>query len=352
MLWLPSFLLASADLGDTTDVSAGLGGDATANNTNLGLLFDTFVPLSSILTIFIAVGFTLPRHEWFGLFWLVWWIFAVYVSLLSVDDDNNIISNGEGMFPSSSTKDRMLGVIVLLGVPVVMWLVLWTWWKKEAPLSSSSRQRHHRWGPLRTILPKISPIRGFVLKHVPLWSMVAIHIYRLDGLSILVPFWNGEVPNFVGYQTILLDVIMGITAVPLTYLLYVPSRPSATTTTARAMRVGSRRAKRTLPPKFLKDALWFWNSIGLYDLSSAYLVFVLNACGWGGPHITQPPLLPRLGRHPFPLLLLFQVPLAIVVHILMLTHSEELAKAHEQQLQNSRDLGLILPTTAAALNRG
>jgi hypothetical protein len=349
MLWLPSFFSAAAGLGNTTAVSVGLGAGSTSNNSNLGLLFDTFVPLSSILTIFITVGFTLPRHQYFGLFWLVWWVLAVYVSLLSVDDGNNYnnIGNGGGLFPSSSTKDRILGVIVLLGIPVVMLQVLWIWWKKEAP---SSRPSHHRWGPPRTILPKINPIRGFVLKHVPLWSMVAIHIYRLDGLSILVPFWNGEVPNFVGYQTILLDVIMGITAIPFTYLLYVPSRPSATTTT-RAMRGSRRRAKRTLPPRFLRDALWFWNSIGLYDLSSAYLVFVLNVFGLGGPHITQPPLLPRLGRHPFPLLLLFQVPLAIAVHILMLTHSEELAKVHEQQLQNARDLGLILPTTAATANR-
>ncbi|MGK3747066.1 MAG: hypothetical protein ACI90V_013929, partial [Bacillariaceae sp.] len=35
------------------------------------LLFDTFVPISSIITISIVVGYTLPRHQFFGLFFLL-----------------------------------------------------------------------------------------------------------------------------------------------------------------------------------------------------------------------------------------------------------------------------------------
>jgi hypothetical protein len=343
MLWILSFLLSTADLGDAT-ASTGLvhPGNSTLDDSttqsggSLGLLFDTFVPVSSIVTIFIVVGFTLPRHECFGLFWLFWWVAAVAVSLLSVDNDgdgqqNNSHSDG-GLFPTSSTRDRISGVIVLAGLPLAMLLVLWMWWKMDTSLTS---RRKHRRGPKRRILPRIDPIQDFVLNHVPPWSMVAIHIYRLDGLSVLVPFWNGEVPNFVGYQTILLDVVMGITAIPLTYLLYVSPR--------RASARGRQKAHKFRPPAFLRDALWFWNSLGLYDLSSAYLVLVLNVCGWGGPHITQPPLLPRLGKHPFPLLILFQVPLAVAVHVLMLTHSEELTKVHQEQWKKSRDLGLVLP---------
>mmetsp|Transcript_8991 Transcript_8991/g.22265 ORF Transcript_8991/g.22265 Transcript_8991/m.22265 type:complete len:344 (+) Transcript_8991:60-1091(+) len=341
MFWVVNFASAAASLGDTSGAGNRRTLDETTTkinndeNTNFGLLFDTFVPLSSIVTIFAVVGFTLPRHEYFGLFWLVWWVMAVYVSLLSVNDDdaNNGDIEGAGLFPSSSISDRASGVFVLVGLPLIMLFLLWMWWK----IQGSRLKHNNQWGRSRIIrLPKLDPIKEFVLKNVPLWSMVAIHIYRLDGLSVAAPFWNGEVPNFVGYQTILLDVIMGITAIPLTYILYVP----------RNSRARGGGTKTNVSPLFLKDALWFWNSLGLYDLSSAYVVFVLNVCGWGGSHVSQPPLLPKLGKHPFPLLLLFQVPLAIAVHILMLTHSEELMTHRTKQLQNSKDFLLTLPTTS------
>jgi len=273
----------------------------------------------------------------------MWWALAVYISLLSADykdgGTNNDGNDTGGLFHSSD--DRIRGMVVLVGLPIAILVVLLVWWKKERTLPSSSIQRRKEW-ETRQILPNIHPIRGFVLKRVPLWSMVAIHIYRLDGLSIVIPFWNGNVPKFVGYQTIVLDVIMGITAIPLTYMLYVPARQRGT---------GRKQAKRTRRPLFLKDALWFWNSLGLYDLCSAYVVLVLNICGLGGPTITEPPLLPTLGKHPLPLLILFQVPLAIAVHVLMLTNMDALMHEQERQLQKLDDQSLTLPTFATATNR-
>lgn len=320
-------------------VSTTLGGDGAASSTNngLGLLFDTFVPVSSILTVSIVVGFTLPRHEVFGLFWLIWWALAVFVSLWSVGNDEATDGIGaRGLFPSS--EDRLRGTLLLVGMPVAMLLLLLAWWKKETQAVVSSGRR----GPQRQRGILIRPIRGFVLERVPVWSMVAIHVYRLDGLSIVAPFWNGTVPKFVGYQTIVLDVIMGLTAIPLTYLLYVPRRQR-----------GSKRARAySWQLSFLRDALWFWNSLGLYDLCSAFVVLVLNIWGVGGANIAEPPLLPTLGMHPLPLLLLFQVPLAIAVHVLMLTHMDELLREQQKQLQKSHDQSLALPTTtSAATNR-
>ena len=315
--------------GTRTTIGNGIG----KGNKNLGLLFDTFVPMSSILTIFIVIVFTLPRHQLFGLFWLLWWAMAAYFSLISVNDDYDEPYPGDttvgGLFPSSSIRDRIMGVSVIVGIPMIMLLILWKWWKMEGSWPKQKRRYGRSGRGIR--LPTVDPIKEFVLKRFPLWGMVAIHIYRLDGLSIIVPFWNGEVPNFVGYQTIFLDVIMGITAIPLTYLLYVGAKEIG----------GSYKTNR--PPTFLRDALWFWNSLDLYDLSSAYLVFILNVCGLGGSHITQPPLLPSLGRHPFPLLLLFQVPVAVAVHVLMLTHTDDLLK--QKQIQS---IGLSLPTTVTA----
>ena len=336
--------LLVSDATYTSSVGDGDGGSSgTSNNNGLSLLFDTFVPISSILTVCIVVGFTLPRHEYFGLFWLMWWALAVYISLLSVDyndgDANNDGNDAGGLFQSSD--DRIRGIVVLVGLPIGILVVLLVWWKKETALPSSSIHRRKEWRT-RQILPNINPIRGFVLKRVPLWSMIAIHIYRLDGLSIVIPFWNGIVPKFVGYQTIVLDVIIGITAIPLTYMLYFPARRRGT---------GSKQAKRTRRPLFLKDALWFWNSLGLYDLCSAYVVLILNICRLGGPTITEPPILPTLGKHPLPLLILFQVPLAIAVHVLMLTNMDALMNEQERQLQTSDDLSLTLPTAAIVTNR-
>lgn len=348
MFWVTNFAISIAGLGDTsaygnkntfheprTISSNGAG----KRNKNLGLLFDTFVPMSSILTIFIMIAFILPQNESFGLFCLLWWVLAAYVSLISAndDDDNTYLGdNGDtGLFPSSSIYDRISGVGIIVGIPFLMLLILWKWWKMEGSWPKHKGRYLRSTRGIR--LPTVDPIQGFVFKHIPLWSMVAIHIYRLDGLSILIPFWNGEVPNFVGYQTILLDVIMGITAIPLTYLLYVPRKP-------KAKGRGS-CTKQKAPPSFLRDVLWFWNSLGLYDLCSAYLVLILNVFGLGGSHIAQPPLLPSLGRHPFPLLLLFQVPVAVAVHILILTYIDELLKQHQKQIQSS---GLYLPTTVTA----
>mmetsp|Transcript_28357 Transcript_28357/g.28715 ORF Transcript_28357/g.28715 Transcript_28357/m.28715 type:complete len:343 (-) Transcript_28357:1394-2422(-) len=332
------------------------------------LLFDTFVPISSIITITIVVGYTLPRNECFGLFWLLSWTIAVIISLKgspsSSDDTSNNNSNnnnnnnnkhvtreeeegGNGLFNTGNdTNDQIWGIIILVGIPLSMLLILFVWWKKqEVSLSSSSRRRKQQRQYRFWFCHDINPIRNFVLKYVPLWSMVAIHIYRLDGLSIVIPFWKHEsVPIFIGYQTIVLDILMGITAIPFAYVLYRGKRKTyekKKSTISGGGTTGS--ASIFIKQSWIKDLFWLWNSIGLYDLCSAYMVLILNIFGIGGPNITEPPLLQQLGRHPFPLLILFQVPLAISIHILLLTNMHEIIE--EQQVSSSLmvDNQLALP---------
>mmetsp|Transcript_7565 Transcript_7565/g.13307 ORF Transcript_7565/g.13307 Transcript_7565/m.13307 type:complete len:280 (+) Transcript_7565:2-841(+) len=251
-----------------------------SSSSSLGL-FDTLVPLSSIATVSIVVGYTLPRYEPFGLFLLLWWVLAVFISL----NDCLFASQTQWQYQQQSQQQHnntisdVWGLVVLVGLPMCMWtILLWAWF-------------HGR-------------LRGFLLNMVPLWSMIALHIYRLDGLSIVLPLWKGNVPKLIGFQTIVLDVLMGATAVPLTWMLY---------------------TQRTRPfsKRGFKDVLWFWNSLGLYDLCSAYLLLVLNYASVGGSLITEPPF-SVLGFHPFPLLILFQVPLAVAIHVLCLTNMDEL----------------------------
>lgn len=284
--------------GNERPARAPLAGDLINTMMDALGLFDTLVPLSSIATVSVVVGYTLPRREYLGLFFLMWWTLAVAVSL------------NDCLFQTTTEwhkQSDLWGVTVLVGLPVVMLRILWTWFQRGS-------------------------ISGFVLKHVPLWSLLALHIYRLDGLSIVAPFWRGTVPKVIGVQTIVLDVLMGATAVPLTVMLYrhrvgILSDRTATSTAAR----NGGLAALLFPNVRLKDALWLWNSIGMYDICSAYVIFLFNFFGLGGDFIVQPPL-SKLGFHPFPLLILFQVPLAVAIHMLLLTKLDDIIEWQSSDL--------------------
>jgi hypothetical protein len=314
------------------------------------LLFDTFVPISSIITISIVVGYTLPRHQFFGLCFLLCWTIAVIISLAGApaDTDTKGGGGGGGLFNTggNDTKDRIWGIVVLVGIPLLMLLILLVWWKKqeedEQESSSSSlrnRNRNRNRKQQRRFHITIKPIRNFTLKYVPLWSMVAIHIYRLDGLSVVIPFWyNKRVPKFIGYQTIILDVIIGLTAIPFTYILYSSTKSKSKLFRSKRSIIIQQRPSYYGPS--IKDVFLLWNSIGLYDLCSGYIFLIMNILNIGGPtltYITEPSLLPQLGKHPFPLLLLFQVPLAISIHILLLTNLDEIIKVQSLGMMNNNN---------------
>lgn len=279
-------------------------------------LFDTLVPVSSILTVATVVGHTLPRREHFGLFLLLWWAVAV---VLSLNHETFFFPSHHTQWSSSSSSaaaprdgdhnnnNDAYGMALLLGFPATMLVVLHLWWLKSSS-SNSNRSGNGNGGA--------SSLQTYILE-VPLWCLLALHTYRLDGLSVVVPFWNGNVPKFIGFQTVLLDVIVGAAAVPLTIACYIHRND-----------LGGRLFGRH---PWVKEVLWFWNSIGLYDLCSAYLVLVLNYFHLGGPYITDPPLT-MLGVHPFPLLVLFQAPIAIAIHVLLLTRLDDLIERQSDAL--------------------
>lgn len=283
-------------------------------------LFDTLVPVSSILTVATVVGHTLPRREHFGLFLLLWWAAAV---VLSLNHETFFFSSHHKQWSSSSSSSSSsaprdgdhnnnndaYGMALLLGFPATMLAVLHLWWLRSSSSGNRSGKGNGNGGA--------SSLQTYILGgEVPLWCLLALHTYRLDGLSVVVPFWNGNVPKFIGFQTVLLDVIVGAAAVPLTIACY--------------MHRGD--LKRLFGKhRWVKEVLWFWNSIGLYDLCSAYLVLVLNYFHLGGQYITDPPLT-VLGVHPFPLLVLFQAPIAIAIHVLLLTRLDDLIERQSDAL--------------------
>ena len=252
-------------------------------------LFDTLVPVSSIVTVSVLVGCTLPHSHThgFGLFILIWWTAAVAISLNDCFVQNTTKSDDSTVF----------GVMILLGMPVFILTVLYAWFTRSFT------------------------VRKFIMKDVPVWALVALHVYRLDGLSLITPFFNRTVPKFVGFQTIVLDVLIGATSVPLAWVLY------------HRRKTDRLRGNLLFPvPLPLKDVILFWNSLGLYDVSSAYLIFILNCLGVGGELIVDPPLSKVVVFHPLPLLILFQMTLAFAIHVLLLLYWNEMIEWQSSDL--------------------
>eukprot|EP00429_Kryptoperidinium_foliaceum_P023294 CAMPEP_0176141080 /NCGR_PEP_ID=MMETSP0120_2-20121206/71732_1 /TAXON_ID=160619 /ORGANISM="Kryptoperidinium foliaceum, Strain CCMP 1326" /LENGTH=242 /DNA_ID=CAMNT_0017477197 /DNA_START=96 /DNA_END=821 /DNA_ORIENTATION=- len=235
-------------------------------------LFDTLVPTASILTIFSLVSYILPKREVFGLYLLIWWAASVFLSL------TNPFFEFEGQW---GEKDG-LGIGALVGFPAMNLLILLGWFRVDPSL------------------------RVFVFQKIKIWCLFAFNIYRLDGLSIVLPFWFGRVPAYLGIQMIVLDVVIGATAIGWTWITFF-------------------RGADALSDEWHRDVLWFWNSLGLYDLVSAYVALVMNYLGWGGPLVTQPAF-SSVGFHPVPLIVLFQAPIAIAIHLLMLTSMDQIVQ--------------------------
>ena len=244
------------------------------NNVVAFGLFDTLVPIASILTVSGLTALILPKHEAFGLFLLVWWLMVVGISI-----QDQIFAN-----PTRWSPGDWRGVVLLLGVPLGILGTLYTWFQRRPA------------------------VRVLLLRDCPLWCLIAIHVYRLDGLSILWPLWNGNIPKYLGLQTILLDVLIGASSIPLLWMTY-------------------RRGVAGLLVEggWRRHGVWLWNSLGLYDLVSAYALVAMNFAQVGGgtttgsaTFITDPPLA-VVGFHPIPLIVLFQAPLAIGTHLIMLT---------------------------------
>lgn len=249
-------------------------------------LFDTLVPIASILTISFLTVHILPKYDTLGLFLLVWWASSVFLSL-----QNNFFAEA-GTWSSSDWR----GMVVLLGFPALTIGLFFHSFRTQ------------------------SQLRTFLFKDMPLWAYFALHVYRLDGLSLILPFWNGTIPRYLGIQMIILDVVVGATSIPLAWLAYAGQfdrLPSS---------VGG------------LDLVWFWNSLGLYDLVSAYGILMLNFFGMGGVRWVTEPAFSAVGFHPIPLIVLFQAPLAIAIHALLLTHMDVILQKQRLGFRNKAGL--------------
>lgn len=120
---------------------------------------------------------------------------------------------------------------------------------------------------------------------IPTWWMVALQVYRIGGVVFVGFVASGQVPFWWGMSTGIGDVLVGAMAVLVAWGL------ARATTWAPRMAIG-------------------WNLLGLADIGNAVVyVFVVF---FGVVTVYPAPVL--IGMHPLALIALFQVPLAIITH--------------------------------------
>lgn len=125
---------------------------------------------------------------------------------------------------------------------------------------------------------------------IPTPWLVGLEVYRLGGVIFLALLAAGQVPVWWGWSTGIADLLVGAMALPLAW--------------------GLAREAGWAGPVALG-----WNLLGLADFAHAIGYVTLAFFGV----ISASPAPALIGLHPLALIALFQVPLAIIIHGLLLS---------------------------------
>jgi hypothetical protein len=189
---------------------------------------------------------------------VIWFLIAVFVSLL----DAFVLTPGEWNLPED--VPGFVGFASLPMVPIVTLYIVY-----------QSR----------------SAFQEYVLKTVPPSFYIGLQVYRLAGGAYLYMYFNGSFHNFVGLQTGVLDLFIGFSALPMAWLVHSQGL------------------------KNVGGLVRVWHAIGLYDIASVFGLCFANFIGF---YQTEPNL-SVFAFYPASLIVLFQVPLAMGIHVLFLT---------------------------------
>lgn len=145
--------------------------------------------------------------------------------------------------------------------------------------------------PVLAIVLALRRHAGFAAQvaSVPTDRLVALQTYRLGGAAFLVVWTDGALPSWFALSTGLLDMLIGLTALPLAAWL--------------------RRDPRAARPWVIG-----WAALGLADFTHAIGYVFAATFGMVAP-VPEPAM---IGLHPLALISLFLVPIAMIVQGLVL----------------------------------
>lgn len=135
---------------------------------------------------------------------------------------------------------------------------------------------------------------------IPTPWLVGLEVYRIAGVIFLGLLAAGQVPVWWGVSTGIADLLIGATALPLAW--------------------GLARNARWAHPAAIS-----WNLLGLADFAHAIGYVFLAFFG----AIVAVPAPALIGLHPLALIALFQVPLAIIIHGVVLSRLLGLPRAED-----------------------
>ena len=145
--------------------------------------------------------------------------------------------------------------------------------------------------PVFTLMVAWSKSQKFkvFLDQIPTWLFISTQTYRFAGIFFLVFYFQRKLPFEIGVVNGILDVTVAVTAIILALLIY---------------KKGNNFNKLVLA----------WNGLGLLDFVSAFTVVGLSFFGL----IRISPAPTPMGLPPLTLISIFQVPIAMFIHIYLI----------------------------------
>ena len=257
----------------------------TTMDDKLGTFFPYAIPSIAIGIVLATAGYTYRcGHTLLAMYFTCWFILSYIIATQDFFLSN---PNSWNYQAGDITGALMFGMWPLVPLPIFYGL-----YKKN-----------------------IKGIKEFVLHKLPPQYLIGLQTYRIAGACFSYMYMNGTMSNYCGLQTGILDIFIGLTSLPLagcTALLLGKQRKKITD--------GQKRNINQLRSQ-LRRVVYVWNIIGLYDLLSAYAMFAANFLGL---YDTGEYALSVFAFYPISLVALFQVPLAIGIHILFLTSMDDM----------------------------
>ncbi|MEO0563702.1 MAG: hypothetical protein AAF125_16470 [Chloroflexota bacterium] len=134
-----------------------------------------------------------------------------------------------------------------------------------------------------------SPAFKRFMRNTPSWVLTATQLYRLAGGVLLVLYLDGILPAEIGITNGVMDIIVGLTAIPMAWALY-----------------------RGL--SWSRNVAIAWNVFGLLDFVAAGVILSLSQSG----ELVLSPSPAQMGMYPLTLITVYQVAIATFIHFFLL----------------------------------